>query len=47
ISKDNWVKHEEAAASYAYLKAAVEGFVVEADNILTLQLTVSWKVVSR
>ncbi|GKB88017.1 hypothetical protein Tco_0960289 [Tanacetum coccineum] len=32
ILEDNWVKHEEAAASYAYLKATVEGFAAEADN---------------
>ncbi|GJT28212.1 hypothetical protein Tco_0908487 [Tanacetum coccineum] len=32
LSKDNWGKHEEAAASYADLKVVVEGFATEADN---------------
>ncbi|GKC87069.1 hypothetical protein Tco_1147718 [Tanacetum coccineum] len=32
LSEDNWVKHEEATASYADLRVAVEGFTTEADN---------------
>ncbi|GJU36024.1 hypothetical protein Tco_1184378 [Tanacetum coccineum] len=29
---NNWVKHDEATASYVDLRAEVEGFAVEADN---------------